>query len=191
MGKITFDAGSEEVSGYLIFNDIDENSVSVKINPDYQNKIEEVVIPSTYNGKSVTTIDSSGFKNCTKLKSVEIPDSVINISDRSFSGCTVLKSLVIPSSVKYIGRYAFDKALEELYFTDTSTWLLYNGTVSVYDAAGGGYLYQSSDKKKVTANTKKDINQRNIYFREKQKYSYGSTNCYYIDSYDSYNWSKQ
>ena len=171
--------------------DFDENTMTVKINPDYQNIIENVVIPSTHNGKSVTAIASAGFKDCVKLKSIEIANGVTGIYDRAFVGCTSLKSITIPSSVKYIGRYAFDKSLDELYFEDNAIWQLYYGTVPVYDAAGGGYLYQSSNKIKVTANIKARTNERNIYFKEKQQYGYGSTNCYYIDSYNSYGWSKQ
>ena len=189
LGKITSD--EDNADDYLIYTDVDENTMTVKINPDYQNIIENVVIPSTHNGKSVTAIASAGFKDCVKLKSIEIANGVTGIYDRAFVGCTSLKSITIPSSVKYIGKYAFDKSLDELYFEDNAIWQLYYGTVPVYDAAGGGYLYQSSNKIKVTANIKAGTNERNIYFKEKQQYSYGSTNCYYIDSYNSYDWSKQ
>ena len=44
----------------------------------------EMVIPSTYNGKPVTTIGDSAFSECTYLTSVTIPDSVTTIGVGEF-----------------------------------------------------------------------------------------------------------
>jgi len=52
-----------------------------------------VVIPDTYDGKSVTDIDNNGFYHCTGIKSVTIPASVTKIWDAAFRGCTNLTSV--------------------------------------------------------------------------------------------------
>ena len=67
----------------------------------------EIVIPSIYNGKPVTSIGSSAFRWCRGLTSIVIPDSVTGIGSYAFSGCSRLTSIVIPDSVTSIGSYAF------------------------------------------------------------------------------------
>ena len=66
-----------------------------------------VVIRSTYNGKSVTTISARAFSGCSKLTSVTIPDSVTTIYDRAFDECSNLTSVTIGNRVTKIGGYAF------------------------------------------------------------------------------------
>ena len=63
----------------------------------------------TYNDfdYTVTGIGDWTFKNCTKLTSVVIPDSVISIGYYAFYSCKSLKSVVIPDSVTSIDTGAF------------------------------------------------------------------------------------
>lgn len=73
-----------------------------------ENATGELVIPSEYNGKSVTEIDDNAFKDCKAITSVTIPDSVTSIGWNAFEGCTGLTSIAIPDSVTSIDRYAFE-----------------------------------------------------------------------------------
>lgn len=56
--------------------------------------------------KSLTAINGYTFYGCSKLKSVNIPDSVTSIGDYAFYG-TAITSLDIPDSVTSIGKNAF------------------------------------------------------------------------------------
>ena len=67
----------------------------------------EVVIPAEIDGKTVTSIGTGAFYDCTGLKSVTIPVSVTEIGGSAFFGCTGLTSVTIPGSVTSIGDYAF------------------------------------------------------------------------------------
>ena len=94
----------------------------------------DITLPSTYNGKPVTTIGYEAFYNCTGLTSVTIGDSVTTIGGAAFENCSSLTnvtfgensqltaiggyafrycdsltSIVIPDSVTTIGREAFYK----------------------------------------------------------------------------------
>ena len=64
-------------------------------------------IPSTIEGKIVTTIGKYAFKDCYSLKSITIPDSVISIGYGAFENCDSLTSITIPDSVISIGDDAF------------------------------------------------------------------------------------
>ncbi len=66
-----------------------------------------VVIPTKYNGFTVTGIGSDAFYNCNTMTSVSIPQGVKNIGYSAFYGCTGLTSLTIPDSVSAIGDSAF------------------------------------------------------------------------------------
>lgn len=83
--------------------------------------LEEIVIPSTHNGKGVSKILDDAFRDCTALKSVIIPDSVTSIGDFAFEGCTSLTSITIPDSVTSIGDRAFDgcTALKSVTISDS------------------------------------------------------------------------
>ena len=65
-------------------------------------KLQSVTIPDT-----VTEIGNSVFENCTSLEKINIPDSVIKIGDRAFKNCTLLNNINISNSVTEIGKSAF------------------------------------------------------------------------------------
>lgn len=64
-------------------------------------------IPATYNGKDVTTIANSCFRNNTEITRVEIEDGVTTIGAIAFMGCSSLQKVFIPESVTSIGANAF------------------------------------------------------------------------------------
>lgn len=68
----------------------------------------DIVIPSEYNGKPVTSISWTAFSYCKSLNSVVIPSSVIIIGMNEFRDCENLTSITIPSSVGIIGDSAFE-----------------------------------------------------------------------------------
>ena len=69
--------------------------------------VNDIIIPSVYNGLPVRSIGTSAFQGCKNLTSVSIPDSVTSIEPSAFGGCTGLTSITIPDSVISIGNEAF------------------------------------------------------------------------------------
>ena len=95
-------------------NEVNADPLTYKISGDTvsivscdKNASGELVIPSTYDEKPVTTIGDSAFRICKSLTSVTIPDGVTSIGGSAFSGCSKLTSVTIPESVTSIGRGVF------------------------------------------------------------------------------------
>ena len=129
------------IIGLQLFNttNIEEKYISIdRLNLDVTGKFD---IPSVINGRIVSIIGNSAFKECKKITSVTIPSSVKYIDPSAFEGCTNLQSVVlsneltsignsvfkgctslsmidIPSSVKYIDPNAFENctSLQRVYF---------------------------------------------------------------------------
>ena len=67
----------------------------------------DIIIPETFEGKSVVAISKQAFKYCELITSVTIPESIINIEDESFQDCISLISVNIPSSISNIPKSCF------------------------------------------------------------------------------------
>lgn len=95
-----------ETYGNFGYGILDDGTVEIT---DYIGSAENVDIPAEIDGKSVTSIGSSAFGNCTSLKSITIPDSVTRIVGSAFHDCQNLTSITIPDSVRSIGGCAFSR----------------------------------------------------------------------------------
>ena len=90
-------------SSYFTFKLLSNDTYDIKVN-DKNNLPNEVVLPTLYNGKAVTSIGEGAFSWCSELTSVTIPNSVTSIGGGAFSWCSSLMSLNIPDSVTSIGK---------------------------------------------------------------------------------------
>ena len=75
-------------------------------------------------GNSVTSIGSSAFRDCSSLTSVNIGNSVTSIGERAFYECRGLTSVTIGNSVTSIGEGAFNccSGLTSVHITDIAAW---------------------------------------------------------------------
>lgn len=145
--------GDGDKSGYLTFMLLNNDTYSVYECDD--NAEGQIEIPSTFNNKSVTSINVGAFSDCVKITGVTIPGSVKCIEFGAFSGCseltsitasngvtsiqaetfrncTKLENLTIPNSVTSIGTNAFDNTA---WYDNQPDGLVYAGKV-VYSYKG-------------------------------------------------------
>ena len=73
----------------------------------YKGTDTELVIPSSYNGKPVTSIERNAFAYCSLLEEVWIPDSIISVGYFAFGDCISLRNVTIGKGVTSIGNTAF------------------------------------------------------------------------------------
>lgn len=68
----------------------------------------------------VTKIGSMAFADCSKLSTLELPNTITCIEEMAFFGCESLTSIVLPDSVSYVGKSAFLYCeLASLYIPDS------------------------------------------------------------------------
>ena len=84
-----------------------------------------ITIPSTVvNGAftyTVNTVVASGFKDCTGITSVTLPETITKLNNYAFSGCSALTSFNIPSKVTTIPTDCFWKCVALEYVTIPNT----------------------------------------------------------------------
>lgn len=65
--------------------------------------LKTVIMPD-----SVVAIRHESFRGCTALESIDLPDSLVKIENNMFRGCTALKEVLIPESVIAIADWVFE-----------------------------------------------------------------------------------
>lgn len=99
----------------LSFTVLDDGTLSVKTKESGGNKLATgaVTIPARVKksgvARDVTVIADSGFKDCTGITSVSMPDTITTIKANAFTQCTGLTSIHIPKNVTSIDSEAFLK----------------------------------------------------------------------------------
>ena len=102
-------------------------------------ELSEIVIPSTHNGKNVTYITGTTFKNNSNMKVLCIPESVTGMNIQTFNGSTNLEDLTIPISLQAV-QASYN------YFTECTKlknvhFLKGSGVGPGYGAGSNGYNY--------------------------------------------------
>ncbi len=116
----------------------------------------DIIIPTTYNGKPVTSIGSSAFYNCETLASIKIPNSITTIGSSAFYSCGSLTRVTIANSVTSIGEEAFSYCSSLTIYCEVesvpSGWYVdWNYSCPVVwncnnnDVATDGYIYTVAD----------------------------------------------
>lgn len=84
---------------------------------------QEVILPSTVNGKEVTEIADRAFYYCLDLQSIRIPGTIKHIGDSAFFQCVSLKDVTIEDGISTLGNYvfAYDRNLGSIEFPDSVT----------------------------------------------------------------------
>ena len=115
----------------IYYNIIDKEAKTVEVTSRdlyYKSYSGKIYLPPSviYDDETykVTSIGDAAFRDCSKLTSVTIPNSVSSIGEDAFFRCTGLTSISIPKSVTSIGESAFSgcSGLNKVEISDLAAW---------------------------------------------------------------------
>lgn len=110
----------------------------------------DIKISNTYQGKAVVGIEENGFKGCSSLRKIEIPENVQMIGSSAFSDCYNLETIDGEEFATWIGSSAFMNctSLKTITINNRITTLpasLFSGCSSLTDVNWDiGYLFNES-----------------------------------------------
>jgi len=145
----------------------DQAGIVYEINDDmatcktvsYTGSARRVVIPDTFKGYNVISVGENTFAN-SKVKSINIGNSVKSIEDGAFAFCHRLYQVIIPESVTKTGRNIFYGCR-----LDRLTVVTPEGSAAWKYAARNNLLASDTVKTRLSVNKIKDIegHQEKIY----------------------------
>lgn len=107
-------------TGYYEFVE-NEDGYTVSLTDEGKN-VSEIVIPTSFNGKSVTALGENFLRNNTNIEKITIPATIKKIPNYAFYKCTKLSEVELNEGLERIGSYAFDSCkLKVLIIPSTCT----------------------------------------------------------------------
>ena len=85
-----FDTATDVLSYELL----PDGTYSVKAGPKV-GTVTKIRIPATYQGVAITELPDNAFQNCSKLKSISMPDTIRHIGVGAFDGCGTMESFEV------------------------------------------------------------------------------------------------
>lgn len=118
-------------NGNFVYTDLDDGTIEItKCNSN-----GDVDIPSSIDGKTVTTIGEYAFSD--GVTSVSIPESVKTIQDYAFYNCYSLEDIEFSEGLTYIGKEAFYSCnIQALHLPETLEEIddyAFSGNYGIYD----------------------------------------------------------
>ncbi|MCH5142097.1 MAG: leucine-rich repeat protein [Clostridiales bacterium] len=106
----------------------------------------KITVPAKYLGVKVTRVEASGFRACTYITEVILPETLTHVFSYAFYGCTALKKLVLPENLVQLAYNSLDNCvnLEEINFPSGGKF--YNVCSSVFRYTPKVWKYLTWDK---------------------------------------------
>ena len=121
--------------GDYVYEVLDDGTLKIK---SYGGSGGDIIIPQEIDGKTVTTIGKSVFKENKEITSVVLPETLEHIDDYAFFRCSNLAFVEVPNSLHRVGCQVFD---DTAWYNSQPDGVVYLGNVA--------YKYKG-EKEKIT-----------------------------------------
>ena len=111
---------SEDNSDYL-YRLNEDGTIAIAYNYYGTKPYDEIVIPDTLDGYTVSRIDAFAFYMCSRISGIRIPDTVKEIGHYAFGYCSRLERIVIGSGVEKFSADAVTGVKNDIKFSFTSS----------------------------------------------------------------------
>ena len=74
----------------------------------YTGSDTSITLPSSINGKDVTSVSGYAFNGNTTITSISLPGTFTTVPSLAFYGCYALETVTLPDTITEIGSYAFE-----------------------------------------------------------------------------------
>ena len=127
-------SGSGWMMDYGFFNSEDVCYFGDAPWSNYNEMIQTIII-----NPGVTRIGGGAFRDCTSLKTVTLPSSLISIRPYAFSGCSSLNSINLPNGLEEIEFRAFSycNSLTSITIPSSVAYIEHYGYYNAFDFCGG------------------------------------------------------
>ncbi len=88
-------------SGNYKYDNLSDGTISIV---GYTGTEQNVIVPSTIDGKRVTTLGMLAFSNNNTVKSVILPEGLLRIEGYAFDSCPNLTTVEMPSSLNFVSN---------------------------------------------------------------------------------------
>lgn len=86
--------GNNQFAEYFLYEEIEEGYTIVGLTEEGKG-LTEIVIPASYQGKSIISFGKEVFSGNTNIKSITIQANIRTLIDRAFEGCTSLEKIYL------------------------------------------------------------------------------------------------
>ena len=100
--------------------------------------LTDINLPDT-----LTSIGNGIFRDCTSLTGIDLPDALTNIGESAFNGCLSLTGIDLPRSIMSIKRDAFDDcSFSNINYAGTiEEWNAIDKTNMINKGSGASYTW--------------------------------------------------
>ena len=107
--------GTLEISGSGAVEDFDAASAT----PWYGKTVKQVIVH-----EGITALGRNAFRNCNRMCTATLPNSLEKLGVSTFEGCSALKTVTFGTGLRTMEAYAFQDctALTGVYITDIRAW---------------------------------------------------------------------
>ena len=91
----------------VIFESSGDGTSALRFYSSAFRPVHDVVLPDTWNGKTVTEIRGNVFEGLRSIQTVKLPGRLVSIRAHAFRRCANLRAVDFPSTIRSIGSSAF------------------------------------------------------------------------------------